>query len=153
MKTKEVNCKGLNRRKTSNRWKWMAGATAATAAGVTAPQASATTINLLNNFISATGGNHLNADLTGDGHPDLTITGPFFGTRHAISGGTVFFAGVNLNGVRANASYNRYNLTGRVVLGAKSARFFMGGHTRGGLWLWHCPIDGIDTHILPGPPH
>ena len=51
----------------------MAGATAATAAGVTASQASTITINLVNNYISGSGGNHLNADLTGDGHPDLTI--------------------------------------------------------------------------------
>ena len=67
----------------------MAGATAATAAGVTASQASTITINLVNNYISATGGNHLNADLTGDGHPDLTITsasvsvfGPFYEYTH-----------------------------------------------------------------------
>ena len=37
----------------------MAGATAATAAGVTASQASTITINLVNNYISAVGGNHL----------------------------------------------------------------------------------------------
>jgi len=59
----------------------MAGATAATAAGVTASNASAITINLLNNYISGAGGNHLNADLTGEGHLDLTIASPF--TSHS----------------------------------------------------------------------
>src|SRR5438093_10598285 len=75
MKTKKKNRQGLNLQTRSTRWKWMAGATAATAAGVTASQASAITINLVGNYISALGGNHLNADLTGDGHPDLTIVG------------------------------------------------------------------------------
>ena len=52
----------------------MAGATAATAAGVTTSQAGLVTITLSNNYISATGGNHLNADLTGDGlHRDGDI--------------------------------------------------------------------------------
>src|SRR5437660_11727056 len=75
MKTQRENNRGLCLQTKNNRWKWMAGATAATAAGVTAAQAGTITINLLNNYISATGGNHLNADLTGDGHPDLTIAG------------------------------------------------------------------------------
>ena len=65
MKTQKKNSQGLYLQKRNNRWKWMAGATAATAAGVTASQASTITINLVNNYISATGGNHLNADLTG----------------------------------------------------------------------------------------
>ena len=55
----------------------MAGATAATAAGVTASQASTITLNLVGNYISGSGGNHLNADLTGDGQPDLAIAGAF----------------------------------------------------------------------------
>jgi len=88
----------------SNRWKWMAGATAATA-GITASQAYGVTINLLNNYISA-GGNHLNADLTGDRHPDVAITGAYYSFRCSAgcSGGApdyVYRAGVNLNGVHA----------------------------------------------------
>jgi len=75
MKREKKNNQGPHLKKSNNRWKWMAGATAATAAGVTASQASTITINLVNNYISVSGGNHLNADLTGDGHPDLTITG------------------------------------------------------------------------------
>src|SRR6266550_8894452 len=73
MKTQRENNRGLCLQTKNKRWKWMAGATAATAAGVSVSQAGTITINLLNNYISATGGNHLNADLTGDGHPDLTI--------------------------------------------------------------------------------
>src|SRR5256886_16756295 len=73
MKTQRENNRVLGLQTKNNRWKWMAGATAATAAGVTASQAGTITVNLLNNYISATGGNHLNADLTGDGQPDVTI--------------------------------------------------------------------------------
>jgi hypothetical protein len=83
----------------------MVGATAATAAGVTTSQATTITVNLLNNYISATGGNHLNADLTGDGHPDVTITGAKYSRRTIISGGgspeSVFSASVFINGVFA----------------------------------------------------
>ena len=122
--------RGLYSQTRNNRWKWMAGATAATAAGVTASQAGTITINLVNNFISAVGGNHLNADLTGDGQPDLTIANPSNGMyNHPPSNGTVYFAGVNLNGIRAFARYNRYNLTGDLTLGSKHAHFFDGGAT------------------------
>ncbi len=88
----------------------MAGATAATAAGVTASHASLVTINLSDNFISGKGGNHLNADLTGDGHPDLTLTGAKFYYRPSgtfTSNGSVHShfqkvtEAVNINGVFA----------------------------------------------------
>ncbi len=86
----------------------MAGATAAAAAGVNASQAGTITINLINNYISATGGNHLNADLTGDGQPDLTITGAaysvFTGYYHRFNN-----ARVNLNGVAAEAFLKSYD--------------------------------------------
>ena len=82
MKTPGNKIKGLYLKKSNNRWKWMAGATAATAAGVTGSQASQITINLTNNYISA-GGNNLNADLTGDGHPDLTIVNTFY--RYSVT--------------------------------------------------------------------
>ena len=45
MKTQKKNRKGVYLQKSNKRWKWMAGATAATAAGVTASQASTITIN------------------------------------------------------------------------------------------------------------
>jgi hypothetical protein len=87
--------------KSNNRWKWMAGATAATAAGVTASQASTITINLAGNYISVTDGNHLNADLTGDGHPDLTIANAFNFAGLTSQSFYRLTARVNLNGVRA----------------------------------------------------
>src|SRR5438876_8269682 len=114
MKTKKKNRQGLYLQTRNNRWKWMAGATAATAAGVTASQASTITINLVGNYISATGGNHLNADLTGDGHPDLTIANAFYSVRRRSpsSGGFTYpsfnkyYARVNLNGVYAGARFS-----------------------------------------------
>jgi hypothetical protein len=109
MKRKKKNGKGHYLQTRNNRWKWMAGATAATAAGVTTSQASLITVNLTNNYISFNGGNHLNADLTGDGHPDLTIAnaristiGTFGDTSHRKSG----YVKAELNGVLANWLYS-----------------------------------------------
>src|SRR5438477_12517448 len=107
MKTQRKNGQGLYLQK-KKRWKWMAGATAATAAGVTASQASTITINLVGNYISGSGGNHLNADLTGDGHPDLMIAGAFYRfSRNSSISPTPYQthgkAGVDLNGVNAYA--------------------------------------------------
>jgi hypothetical protein len=104
MKTQKNKIQGLYLKKKNNRWKWMAGATAATAAGVTAPPASAITIDLLNNYISAFEGNHLNADLTGDGHSDVMLTGANFflsSTTRIGSGFLKWSAKVNINGVYA----------------------------------------------------
>jgi hypothetical protein len=89
----------------------MAGATAATAAGVTASPASATTIQLLNNYISGIGGNHLNADLTGDGTADVAITGAQYSFHYGLytslrnSSAAVF-----LNAVFARAYHIDYPL-------------------------------------------
>src|SRR5215470_10956084 len=104
MKAQERNNQGTYLKKSNNRWRWMVGATAATAAGVTQSQAGLVTINLSNNYISASGGNHLNADLTGDGHPDLTIANAFNSLYRAITYFTGFRAGVNLNGILAYAA-------------------------------------------------
>src|SRR6476661_381986 len=107
MKTQKKNGRGRCLHTRNNRWKWMAGATAATAAGVTASHASLVTINLSDNFISGRGGNHLNADLTGDGQPDLTLTGAKFYYRPIgiTQAGYYHFAkfteAVNINGVFA----------------------------------------------------
>src|SRR5437588_11255664 len=101
MKTKKKNRQGLYLQTRNNRWKWMAGATAATAAGVMASQASTITINLLNNYISA-GGNHLNADLTGDEHPVLAIANAYHRTDNPSPNYSSFrssWAGVILNSV------------------------------------------------------
>jgi len=58
---------------TTGRWLWLAGASAASAAGGTC--AHATTITLINDFISTTGGNHLSSDFGGDGVSDALMTG------------------------------------------------------------------------------
>jgi hypothetical protein len=68
----------------------MAGATAA---GVTASQASTITINLVGNCISLSG-NNLNANLTGDGHTDLTIADAY------VTSGSYLVRG-SLNGIYA----------------------------------------------------
>ena len=99
----------------------MAGATAATAAGVTASQASTITINLVNNYISGVGGNHLNADLTGDGHPDLTIADAMrlFHLCTCSGYGHLYMSSTQasgfLNGVRARASFRLMQLGSRYV--------------------------------------
>ena len=105
----------------------MAGATAATAAGVTASQAGTITVNLLNNYISATGGNHLNADLTGDGQPDLAIANAFNSVYYrTYLSGALYVAAVNLNGVRAHAFFHPYDRVGSAQLGSKRTYFFLG---------------------------
>src|SRR5882757_3663381 len=106
MKTQKKNGQSLYLQIRNKRWKWMAGATAATAAGVSASQAGTITVNLLNNYISATGGNHLNADLTGDGQPDLTIANAFYSVRNPISPGSGGFTYPSLNNYRARVDLN-----------------------------------------------
>lgn len=56
------------------RWQWWAGAAAVPLAPVTAAHAQTITVPLFNNYISLGLGNHLNADLTGDNTPDITIS-------------------------------------------------------------------------------
>jgi hypothetical protein len=65
-----------NPRNRDYRWKWMAGATAAATASAAGARAQ-TTLTLTGNYISATGGNHLNADLGGDGVADVLLSGFF----------------------------------------------------------------------------
>src|SRR5438067_649491 len=139
----------------NKRWKWMAGATAATAAGVTASQAATITINLVNNYISGSGGNHLNADLTGDGHPDLTIANAVHSKRgpygSLTSNGQVIYvyyrfgAFVNLNGVRADAIYDPSSRFGSGRLGSQT--FYGYGHVTGSI-----PLFFKDLHINGGAP-
>jgi hypothetical protein len=137
----------------------MAGATAATAAGVTASQANAITINLVGNYISGRyigGGNHLNADLTGDGHPDLTIANVDYGDDNAR---------VSLNGVYAFALFHNSGPPGQsgfMRLGSQRATWFRLQHysgttvyttTRGTLSLMgSIPIFFKDLHINGGAP-
>ena len=99
---------GLPLQKSNLRWKWMAGATAATAAGVTSSQADTVTVPLFNNYITATflpsQGFHLNADLTGDNHPDVTMKS-FLSTqfthRTPFDSRATSFAQVAINGIVA----------------------------------------------------
>jgi len=142
----------------------MAGATAATAAGVTASQANAITINLLNNYISFDSGNNLNADLTGDGHPDLTIANAHAGYPSEYGYGHRV-ARVTLNGVKAVAFWDDSGVSfrhfdGRVRLGSRSATYsaFIGP---GGTTLYSSgthsltgsiPIFFKDLHINGGAP-
>ena len=129
----------------------MAGATAATAAGVTASQASTITINLVGNYISGSGGNHLNADLTGDGQPDLTIAGAFyqFISSPSISTfATTGKAGVDLNGVHAYAFHSGQYPLGTVQLGSKTGHWAAGSGTpslNGSI-----PVTFKDLHINGG---
>ncbi len=150
MKTQKKNGHGLYLQK-SKRWKWMAGATAATAAGVTASQASTITLNLVGNYISGSGGNHLNADLTGDGQPDMTIAGAFYQFRSSPSISTFHtkgVAGVDLNGVFALASHSGFYPLGSVRLGSKFGTWAAGSGTpslNGSI-----PITFRDLHINNG---
>lgn len=132
----------------------MAGATAATAAGVTASQANTVTVNLLNNYISAFGGIHLNADLTGDGSPDLTIfpATAFHSSHKFCSTCTTIVvnarARVVLNGVYASAwAYG----DGRAIgerLGSKTASVRYGGGPA--TLMGSIPITFKDLHINGG---
>ena len=154
MKTQRKDRQGLYLKAGNKRWKWMAGATAASAAGVTSAQAGMITVNLVGNFISATGGNHLNADLTGDGQPDLAIANAFNSVyyRTYISG-ALYVAAVNLNGVRAHAFFHPYDQIGYVTLGSKSAYFFVpsvyAGYGTSKL-VGSIPITFKDLHINGG---
>jgi hypothetical protein len=156
MKAQKKNSHGLYLKKSNNRWKWMAGATAATAAGVTASQGSTITINLVGNFIggefASGGGNHLNADLTGDGHPDLTIANAsyMFYTARAI-----------LNGVGASVRYyygfshsHGVRNSGSMRLGSQRASWYLYDfHVHGTQSLTgSIPIFFKDLHINGGAP-
>ena len=155
MKAEKRKSRGFYLRKRHNRWKWMVGASAVTAAGVTASQAGLITVNLTNNFISATGGNHLNADLTGDGNLDLTITGAFY--RFVRYGGDtrteqLFTASANLNGVHARAYFTGGNLGfqfGSAQLGSQHANGYAGTSNLPVL-TGSIPITFTDIHINGG---
>jgi len=152
MKAQKKNGQGLYVRKSNNRWKWMAGATAATAAGVTASEGSTITINLLNNYISGDAGNHLNADLTGDGHPDLTITGAFYFTvpHGYYASFRKSYVGVALNGVGAFAFLSHDYGYGSVRLGSKTGHFYRSYGTPS--LIGSIPVFFKDLHINGGTP-
>jgi hypothetical protein len=158
MKTQQKNGRGLYLQKRNNRWKWMVGATAATAAGVTASQGGLVTINLVNNYISGWGGNHLNADLTGDGHPDLTIANAGY-YRHTRTLGTTgygnpyrvytLFASARLNGVTATGFWSGDYAHGFARIGSKTASYL---HLSYPSLIGTIPIFFKDLHINDGAP-
>lgn len=137
--------------KRNNGWKWIAGASSAAAAGVTASQATGTTITL-NHSISAAGGT-LNADVTGDGHPDLTITNVFFGSYVFTyrGNGPFYYVGVTLNGTVAAAEWNQYDLVGFAQLGSRVASAFYPSAGRASV-TGAIPIFFKDLHIDGGAP-
>ncbi len=130
----------------------MARATVATAAGVGASQASVITINLTNNFISARDGNHLNADLTGDGKLDTALNNATF--FYSYLGSTKygfhfprFSAAVDINGVVARGYDNGDYPFRSVTLGLQH-RFATGGYS---VYLTgSIPISFKDLHINNG---
>ena len=129
----------------------MIGATAATATGVTTAQAGFVTINLTGNFISAVGGNHLNADLTGDGQPDLIISNAFNSVSIPSSLGfphVHYIARVNLNGVSARADVFRYDGVGTLQLGSHVTFFGLSGPS--GSLMGSIPVFFKDLHINGG---
>ena len=126
----------------------MAAATAVGAAAVTASQATAVTITLANDYVSSDG-NHLNADLTGDGHPDLTITGAAFYNNHLTMTDRKSSAAVILNGIQARAfssgyPFFRLQLGSRMLSGYPTAS----PHSLTG----SIPIFFKDLHINGGAP-
>jgi hypothetical protein len=141
-----------NLRKVENRWKWMAGATAATAAGAVSAQGGMITVNLTDNFISSLE-NHLNADLTGDGQPDLTITNAVNGYSSIPDHGSFRFAGVDLNGVHAFDRFGFYDRVVTLSLGSKKTFFYIGSIYRGyapSQLVGSIPISFKDLHINGG---
>jgi hypothetical protein len=148
VKTQRKNRRPLNLKTRNSRWKWMAGATAATAAGVTASQASTITINLVNNYIDPFG-DSLNADLTGDGHPDLTIVNAYYAGANR--------ANVTLNGVGAFCHYDvTQRFYGTMVLGSRVASYFGPDSTSPAFGtpslMGSIPIFFKDLHINGGAP-
>jgi hypothetical protein len=132
----------------------MAAAAAAAAGGVAQSQAGLVTITLPNNFISAAGGNHLNADLTGDGVPDVVIANAFnlVSTNPSLGFPYVHYvARANLNGVLASAVLDRYDGYGFLQLGAQH-KTFNGAFTgvSSGSLMGSIPVSFKDLNINGG---
>jgi hypothetical protein len=129
----------------------MAGATAASAVGVGACEAI--TIDLVNNYINGFGGNHLNADLTGDGHPDLVIASAFYRRTHTGPGTAYYrsYLGANLNGVQAGLFRSNATIFETYMqLGSRHAHYY-GGYGTPSL-MGSIPIFFKDLHINGGAP-
>ena len=91
--------------KRNNRWKWVAGATAATAATATGAHAQIVQINLVDNQVNSLGVNTLNPDLTGPGATVSQLHGGSTATVHLHSAHLRFTLKASI-GVHATASHN-----------------------------------------------
>jgi len=103
--------------KRNNRWKWMAGATAASAAAATGAHAQIVQINLINESVnSITGVNpDLNGDLTGSGHNTVSLNGGAdHASDHAASLGVwpKGHSSIFLNGVARHTLHFTANING-----------------------------------------
>ena len=134
----------------------MAAATAATAAGVTSSQAGLVTVNLGNNYISGPNGNHLNADLTGDGNPDVKMTGvmhflsyPRTSSGHILRSYRKSSAAVVLNGIAARAFFSSYPLVS-LRLGSQHTSHTLGTGVGVSSLTGSIPISFKDLHINSG---
>ena len=110
------------------------------------------TVNLTDNFISSLE-NHLNADLTGDGQPDLTITNAVNGYSSIPDHGSFRFAGVDLNGVHAFDRFGFYDRVVTLSLGSKKTAFYIGSIYEGyapSQLVGSIPISFKDLHINGG---
>jgi hypothetical protein len=112
----------------NNRWKWMAGATAATAAGGITSQASLVTIDLSGN---------LNPDLTGDGHPDMTIV--------HVYDSDFYLRIYRLNGVTASRRYRFETpyFLGYMRVGSQTAYYRRNHYTLSG--KYHSTVFGTPS--------
>ncbi len=134
----------------------MAAATAATAAGVVQSQAGTITINLSGNFISAAGENHLNADLTGDGQPDLNIANAFYTTYPIPYGvGSAQLGGASISHFDIYSPPSGQRLNGSIPITFTDQGINNGAPTKGSLEVTvsglHPPatiqLDSLTFHI------
>jgi len=142
----------------NHRWQWMAGAAAGAVAGMTA-QATEQTVDLSDNYISASGGNHLNADLTGDGVADITITDADHSTTNAQIGtyqttthstftdpGFPTTSGFSTPVVSTRSSYRQTRFAGVTIDGVKAlAKFAFDTHRSTGSTQSTASVDSSST--------
>lgn len=90
------------------RWQWWAGAAAVSLASVPTAHAQTITVPLSNNYFGLGLGNHLNADLTGDNTPDITISN--VGSGHQVINNNFTDEGVHclINGYILRAQHTRF---------------------------------------------
>jgi archaellum component FlaG (FlaF/FlaG flagellin family) len=90
------------------RWQWWAAAAAVSLASVPAAHAQGIIVPLSNNYFILGSGNHLNADLTGDNTPDITISN--VGSDNQVINNNFTDEGVHclINGYILRAQHTRF---------------------------------------------